>query len=267
MSNDLPITEADLQAYVDGRLAPGRHSEVEAWLTSRPDEAERIAQLRSQRDALRALYDPVLDEPVPERLTQFSKGGWRGRGLALVAGWIALGAVAGVLAGWQLHAWQQGRVPAMSEGASIARSAAVAHATYSPEVRHPVEVGADQERHLVAWLSKRMGARVRAPTLQAVGLSLMGGRLLPGEGDPAAGPEPAPVAQFMYEGARGQRVTLYVRTEMHGHSETAFRFAREGGVRVFYWIDRNLGYALSSSDLDRAQLQRVAEIVYRQLNP
>ena len=108
---------------------------------------------------------------------------------------------------------------------------------------------------------------MRAPTLEAVGLSLMGGRLLPGEGDPAAGPEPAPVAQFMYQGAKGQRVTLYVRTELRGHSETAFRFAREGTVRVFYWIDRDFGYALSSSDLDRAQLQRVAELVYRQFEP
>ena len=267
MSNDVPITEADLQAYVDGRLAEGRRGEVETWLASRPDEAQRVAQLRSQRDALRALYDPVLDEPVPERLIRLAPRGSRAREVALVAGWVAIGAVAGVLAGWQLHAWQAGRTPALSEGASIARSAAVAHATYSPEVRHPVEVGADQEKHLVAWLSKRLGARVRAPTLEAAGLSLMGGRLLPGEGDPASGAEPAPVAQFMYQGARGQRVTLYVRTEAHGHSETAFRFAREGGVRVFYWIDRDFGYALSSSDLDRTHLERVAELVYRQLEP
>ena len=41
MSTDLPITEADLQAYVDGRLAEGRRSELETWLASRPDEAER----------------------------------------------------------------------------------------------------------------------------------------------------------------------------------------------------------------------------------
>ena len=267
MSADLPITEADLQAYIDGRLAHVRRGEVETWLASHPDEAERVAQLRSQRDAVHALYDPVLYEPIPDRLLQFAQRGPRLRGLAMVAGWIALGAVAGVLAGWQLRAWQEGRAPAISEGASIARSAAVAHATYSPEVRHPVEVGADQEKHLVAWLSKRLGARVRAPALDSVGLSLMGGRLLPGEGDPAAGPEPAPVAQFMYQGARGQRVTLYVRTEMHGRNETAFRFAREGGVRVFYWIDRKFGYALSSGDLNRAQLQHVAELVYRQLNP
>ncbi|MGA8006014.1 MAG: anti-sigma factor [Burkholderiales bacterium] len=267
MSSELPITEADLQAYIDGRLAQGRHAEIEAWLATRPDEAERIAQVRSQRDNLRAIYDPVLGEPVPERLARVAQRGPRPRVIALAAGWVALGAVAGVLAGWQLHGLQDSRMPSISEGASIARSAAVAHATYSPEVRHPVEVAADQQAHLVAWLSKRLGATVRAPVLDAAGLSLVGGRLLPGEGDPATGPQPAPVAQFMYQGSKGQRVTLYVRTETRDHGETAFRFAREGSVSVFYWIDRKFGYALSSSDLDRAELLRLANLVYRQLNP
>src|SRR5512146_557055 len=261
MSSELPITEADLQAYIDGRLVQGRRAEIEAWLATRPDEAERIAQVRSQRDSLRALYHPVLEEPVPERLVSVARRGPRPRGIALAAGWIAIGAVAGVLAGWQLHALQDVRKPLLSEGASIARSAAVAHATYSPEVRHPVEVAADQQAHLVAWLSKRLGAPVRAPVLDAAGLSLVGGRLLPGEGDPATGPQPAPVAQFMYQGNKGQRVTLYVRTETRDHGETAFRFAREGSVSVFYWIDRKFGYALSSSDLDRAELLRLATLV------
>jgi anti-sigma factor RsiW len=267
MSSELPITESDLQAYVDGRLAEGRQCEVEAWLATRPDEAERIGQVRGQRDALHTLYDPVLDEAIPERLTRFARRGPRSRAIALAAGWVALGALAGTLAGWQLHAWQAIRTPTLNEGASIARNAAVAHATYSPEVRHPVEVAADQEAHLVAWLSKRLGTPVRAPALDAVGLSLIGGRLLPGHGDPANGPQPAPVAQFMYQGTKGQRVTLYVRTEAPDHGETAFRFAREGGVRVFYWIDRSFGYALSSGDLDRAELLRVANLVYKQLNP
>ena len=267
MSTNLPITEADLQAYIDGRLAHGRRAEIEAWLATRADEAERVVQLRSQRDALRAVYDPVLGESVPEHLTRVAQRGPRSRGIALAAGWVALGAVAGVLAGWQMHTLHDTRRPLLSEGASIARSAAVAHATYSPEVRHPVEVAADQQAHLVAWLSKRLGASVRAPVLDAAGLSLVGGRLLPGEGDPATGPQPAPVAQFMYQGSKGQRVTLYVRTETRDHGETAFRFAREGNVSVFYWIDHKFGYALSSGDLDRAELLRLANLVYRQLNP
>ncbi len=73
----------------------------------------------------------------------------------------------------------------------LARVAAVAHAVYSPEVRHPVEVGADQEAYLVRWLPKRLGANLKVPHLAAQGYPLVGGRLLPGERGPAA--------QFMYQ--------------------------------------------------------------------
>ena len=147
---------------------------------------------------------------------------------------------------------------AQPDAPMIARRAALAHATYSPEVRHPVEVGADQEQHLVAWLSKRLGGEVRAPKLDGEGMALVGGRLLPRD--------PGPVAQFMYQNAQGRRVTLYVRTEGLDQRETAFRFAREGRVRVFYWIDRKFGYALSSADMDREELLKLANVVYRQLN-
>ena len=267
MTSEQPVTEADLQAYVDGRLAEARRAEVEAWLAMRPDDAERVAEYRAQHDMLHALYDPVLDEAVPERLRATISEGGRSRALARVAGWVALGAALGVLAGWQLRALHAPVRVAHSEGLSMARRAAVAHVTYSPEIRHPVEVGADQEAHLVAWLSKRLGAPLHVPVLDRAGLTLVGGRLLPGDGDPASGVNPAPVAQFMYQGAKGQRVTLYVRTEAPGHHDTAFRFAREGSVRVFYWIDRNFGYALSTSDLDRDELLNVANLVYKQLNP
>ena len=47
---------------------------------------------------------------------------------------------------------------------------------------------------------------------------------------------------------------------------TAFRFAQEGPVSVFYWIDRDCGYALSG-EIDKPSLARVASAVYRQLEP
>ena len=213
-------------------------------------------ELQTLSQALHELYDPVLREPVPERLLHGRRP--RRRAYAVAAGWALAGIAAGTLAGWQLHAWRA-NVALPAEPPGFVKRAAVAHAVYSPEVRHPVEVGADQEAHLVAWLSKRLGADVRAPKLDAIGYSLMGGRLLPGES--------GPVAHFMYETGRGTRVTLYVRTELAGNNETAFRYAREGKVGVFYWVDRKLAYALSSADLGKEELLAVANSVYRQLNP
>jgi len=256
--HETPVTESDLHGYVDGRLTPERLAAVQAWLAARPEEAERIASLQRLHEDIRALYDPVLSEPVPIALEQAVTGRRPPyRRLAQAAGLLAVGIALGMAAGWQIH----GEHPAGTAdvGGGMARRAAVAHATYSPEVRHPVEVGADQEAHLVAWLSKRLGAPVRAPQLEGVGYSLVGGRLLPGES--------GPVAQFMYQCQRGTRVTLYVRTEAVNNTQTAFRYAKEGNVRVFYWVDRRLGYALSSADISKDDLLKVSNAVYQQLNP
>lgn len=217
------------------------------------------ADLKAISQALHQLYDPVLVEPVPTRLRARPA---RWRRYALAASWVFTGVAVGILAGWQLHALRAVS-PVQAEIPGFVKRAAYAHAVYSPEVRHPVEVGADQEQHLVAWLSKRLGAPLQAPKLEEVGYSLVGGRLLPGESSGA----PSPVAQFMYQCKQGTRVTLYVRTDGVGNRETAFRYSTEGNVKVFYWIDRKLGYALSSADIGKDDLLKVANVVYKQLNP
>ncbi|HET9735345.1 MAG TPA: anti-sigma factor [Burkholderiales bacterium] len=259
MSDTPTVSEIEIQAWADGRLEASRRAEVEAWLAVHAEEAERATAYRSLNEALRAHYEPVLQESVPSRLVRTARRGTRVRVFAKAAVWAVLGIAVGAVGGWQLRALQAPAPVAQPEAPVIARRAALAHATYAPEVRHPVEVGADQEQHLVAWLSKRLGSPVRAPKLDGEGMALVGGRLLPGE--------TGPVAQFMYQCARGRRVTLYVRTEAPDHRETAFRYARENNVRVFYWIDRTFGYALSSADLERDELLKLANAAYRQLNP
>jgi len=245
------ISDNDLHAYADGELDPARVAEVEAHLAADPAAAQRVALWRRQKEALHALFDGVLTEPVPAQLLERPRPRRPLLRMAAVVGWLAVGGVAG----WALR----GATPvAAPQGVPLARLAAVAHAVYVPEVRHPVEVGADQEQHLVTWLSKRLGAPVKAPRLNELGYGLVGGRLLPAEEGPAA--------QFMYQDAEGHRLTLYVRTNAGGNGETAFRYARESGVSVFYWVEGSLGYALSA-DLERAELLRVAQSVYHQLKP
>lgn len=130
--------------------------------------------------------------------------------------------------------------------------------------RRAVEVDAEHEDQLVAWLSKRMGARMQAPRLHALGYELVGGRLLPGESKP--------VAQFMYQDGSGSKLTLYASNELPGagvptatpNADTAFSFAQRGALNTFYWVDGEFGYALSAG-ADRAELARVSAEVYRQL--
>lgn len=142
------------------------------------------------------------------------------------------------------------------------REAAAAHAVYVPEQRHPVEVAAQQQAHLVQWLSKRLGVALKPPVLEAQGFHLMGGRLLPGETGQAR-------AQFMYEDQAGQRVTLYVSVlnpeTAAASAPASFQWSSDGASHGFYWIEGQQGYALSSS-LPRERQQALANAVYQQLN-
>lgn len=244
--------DSELHAWVDGRLDAARTAEIAEWLRGEPAEAERLNAWKRQKEWLHAAFDPVLEEPVPARLEDVAARPRRSPLLriAAVVAWFALGIVAGYAA--------RGAAPAeKASPPTLARNAAIAHVVYTPEVRHPVEVGADQEAHLVQWLSKRLDKKLRVPRFADLGFELVGGRLLPGD--------KGPVAQFMFQDAAGRRLTLYVKTDQENR-DTAFRYAQEGKIGVFYWLDGDLGYALSG-EIPRNELLAVAEAAYRQLNP
>lgn len=244
------VTDAELHAYVDQRLDPARRAEVEAFLEGNPDAAERVRAYRTQNDLLRAAFDQVLEEPVPDRLA-YTRSRWNVMHLTAVAASLAIG----VSIGWFAHVESSHRVDLAA--ASLTQHAAIAHVVYTPEVLHPVEVDASQEQHLVKWISKRLGKDIQAPNLSTAGFELEGGRLLPGADGPAA--------QFMYRNTAGERLTLYLRAGSGDVAETAFRYALEDKVSVFYWVDRDLVYALSG-EIDRSRLLGVAEAAYHELN-
>ncbi len=263
--NQLVVTEADLHAYVDGLLSDARSEEVAAYLAVRPEEMARIHAYREQNEGLRALFNPVLDESVPPRLAAADPASASSSPYWRLAAGLLIAIVSGA-GGWMLHASVQtgmlaGSVIKNADSnialAGFARQAAIAHGVYTPDVRRPVEIGADQEEQLVAWLSKRTGADMHPPKLGKLGYELVGGRLLPGDSG-------SPVAQFMYQEAGGQRLTLYVSTDQAQNSDTGFRFAQQGTVNVFYWIEGKFGYALSGG-VSKGELARIAHAVYDQL--
>lgn len=246
-----PISEDDLHAYADGQLDATRLTQVESWLAAHPERRAQVEEWRAQSAALHRAFDQVLGEPLPARLLPPANAPrWINvRKFAAVA-WVALGLVLG-------FALRDQTLPRADKAAlaSLPRQAAIAHAVFVPEVRHPVEVGAEQEAHLVAWLSKRLGAPLKAPQLDQAGYRLVGGRLLAGEN--------GEVAQFMYENAEKKRLTLYVRREAPKAAGTAFRYASENGVDVFYWTDTRFGYALSGTT-GREVMLDLGDRVYKQ---
>jgi anti-sigma factor RsiW len=213
-------------------------------------EDEDRAAHADQNALLRRSFDTVLTEPIPARMYLRSP---RWIEHARVAAWLAIGIGIGLAIPYVVVLPPS---PAASAAAPLPVRAARAHLVYSPEVRHPVEVDAKDRDHLVKWLSKRLDRPLKIPSLSSEGFELLGGRLLPGTD--------GPVAQFMYQDASGKRLTLYVAQRHKGDKETAFRFAQENGVQVFYWIDDDCGYAISA-EIDRPQLSRIATIVHKQL--
>ena len=246
-----PISEEDLHAYVDGWLDPERAALVEVHLEADPDDAARVAAYSRQNQALRETH-AAPSRPTPERLMAAARGGY-GRGRRRI-GWRAAAGVAlpavGLGGGWLLR----GALPVPVGVPSLARSATLAHRVYAVEIRHPVEVAAE-EAHLVAWLSKRLGQPLSVPDLSGFGFRLMGGRLLPGDAGPAA--------QFMYEDVTGRRITCYIMPNPAG-GETAFRYEQDGGLAAFAWLDGPLGFALVG-DAGREEMLRLARAVYREI--
>src|SRR4051812_31899569 len=64
----IAVTEDELHAYIDDELPAERRGDVEAWLATHSDDAERVQAWRAMADALHARYDGVADEAVPKRL-------------------------------------------------------------------------------------------------------------------------------------------------------------------------------------------------------
>ncbi|MFO1218535.1 MAG: anti-sigma factor [Burkholderiaceae bacterium] len=253
-----------MSAWLDGEVEGADDERVQAWLREHPEDAARVRLWAADRDALRARLAPMLDEPVPERLQHVVRqhrrdGALRGPWLqaAMAAGLFVAGALIGAL--WMRAA------PAerLAEAPRWTQRAAIAHAVFAPEERHPVEVSVrtgdaaqqrEQEQHLARWLTRRLAVDVRLFDLRDHGFELVGGRLLADANGPSA--------QLMYQDAGGQRVTVYMR-KAGQDVPAAFAYERSGNLGLFYWVEGHCGYALVGP-LPREQLLALAQAIHRQ---
>lgn len=280
-----PSLDDRLSAWLDGELSAAQREEVEQHLREHPEDAARVRLWAADRDALRARFEPVLEETPPTRLAQvvWSQAPARvGLGWQRLAAAVAVFAIGAAVGGGAMSRWGSAMFAPSSPHASAGwvQRAAVAHAVYTPELRHPVEVtvagrSADenraQEEHLARWLTRRLDVPVKLFDLRHHGYALVGGRLLPD----AAGPS----AQLMYEriaadaaasasdsasaaGRSAGRVTVYLRKPEPG-TPTAFRYRQHGGLGMFYWVEGEAGYAIVGA-LPRSELLTLAHAIYRQ---
>ena len=238
------------------RLRHGTEADQARLRTLAETDAELaalIADWERQDAAIHALYAPVAEEPLPDRFRAQIAAARQTPPRPALPLWRIAASVA-LLAFGFAAGWGGARFAQAPANPTLASAAMASFATYAVETRHPVEVGAEDEAHLVQWLSKRLGTPFRPPDLSQGGFRLIGGRLLPGTSSPAA--------LLMYEDDLGRRLALYMTRSDGAESDLAF--AEEPGRQAFWWVEGDLGCALVG-DLPRDTLRRLAIAAYHDL--
>jgi anti-sigma factor RsiW len=236
------IDRDELMAYADGILDGEQRTRIEKYLADHPDAAADVTRIERENAAIRALYEPVSSEPVPDRLsvTQLARRqreANRRIGLTSIAAMLVL--ALGIGAGWVLR----GELT-----------------VYALEQRHAVEVPGSDSAHLTTWLSTRLQTQLAVPNLSNAGLTFLGGRLLPAP-DVAGGR----AAQMMYEDSLGARLTLYI-TPSPGPDTPTFELANLGLDTALFWSDEAIACTITAP-YPAEKLQAIAHTVFSQLQP
>ena len=92
----MKLNDELLMAYADGELDAKTQAQVEAAIAADPQAARRVAEHKALRSQLQSTFDPVLSEPIPERLVAAARSGPAAVSAAAAA---ASGSVAGSVAG------------------------------------------------------------------------------------------------------------------------------------------------------------------------
>lgn len=256
--NIRPITEDELQAFVDQRLDEDRYTAVRAYLEAHPDVADRIARYGEQREQLAQAFAPAAHEPVPPELNiahlvqqhrRRSTGGWRHAAAAAVL--LAIGCASGWFA-------RDADLSGQRSVLAIAAEAAASYHAFAPDFLRPVELRASDQQVLVDWAARRLGRVVSAPDLSSAGYRFMGGRLVPtGHG---------PALIYMYDDDHGTRLVMMARPLPNPQDGRPMRPYTQDGVRGYAWGDDGFGYSLVGPDRAR-NIHPLANELRRQLRP
>lgn len=243
-----PVSDFELQAYVDDQLDMPRRVEVEDYLANHPDAAARVmADLRA-RDALRLALTGPLPAPPPRTLDAAQRLG-RGLARARLAGRFrsAAAAAALVAAGWFVHA----HVGPLSIGESEA----------SPPP--PAYVEDAVRSHRTALVRAGMRSQPGAPgydpqeILAATRIALpplpRDWRILDVQVFPS---REGPSVEMVVE-ARELGILSLFAARMDSAGTVAPEMAEFGSERVAHWRAGHLAYALTGAAPDRL-LERAA---------
>ncbi|MBW9054482.1 anti-sigma factor family protein [Rhizobium mesosinicum] len=255
--NMKPITEDDLQAYVDNALDAERHCDVAEYLRENPEADARVTAYRTQAASLRFALDPVAREPVPSRLNLRTIAAAhppaparRPRQFRLAAAAVLLLAI-GATGGWMIKGYT---LPPTEGVAALAQEASASYGTFAPDRLHPVEVRADGGDTLHQLASATLGRAAAIPDLSKAGYRLMGGRVVPTAHGPGL--------MLMYDDDKGSRLVMLTRPMMVDQNKPMVA-SETGYIRGWSWAKNGLGYSLVGA-LPHDDLHPIADAVRSQ---
>ncbi|MEM9754350.1 MAG: anti-sigma factor [Pseudomonadota bacterium] len=254
----MKIDQMMLSAYLDGELPPGEAEAVETALSERPDlQAELEALIEADTDA-KAHFAALMDDPVPLALADAIRAAPepraantpappRVRGGLIAASVAALALAFGAAGGFYVA---RTTAPELVATRGWLDDIADYHAVYATQVRHLVEVPADEAEHIQTWLTATLGTGVTVPDLSAEGLEFEGARLLVAAG--------RPVAQLIYTDGAGGVVALCQIASTAPQS--GFESRSIGDFDLVSWGSEGAGANfVVISDQGRSDLSAIAE--------
>jgi anti-sigma factor RsiW len=254
-------SDETLIAYLDGELDADLRGEVESWLESDAELRDRVAALAMSAEALRAVFEPVLHEPVPERLLAAARGANVGAeivdfGAAQTtraprplmqrrwARWAAAAGVGGLLTGGGVGYFAGG---GYDTGTRTASNAAASNWLDNIAGYHKllISAGADDQALVdvppdpndpARKIVQKLPSDFKLPNLKPWGLNFQGARYLVVGGQPAT--------QLFYTTDNKQLGPLTIVIGATTQGDIAPTFDRRGDLNMLYWRHHGHAYAL-----------------------
>lgn len=267
MSNDTVSSEM-IGAYLDGELDASAKARVEDYLARHPEAMETVRDYEAQTQALHQLYDPVLDEPIPDRLIDAitpreaqtsTMAKWLRRGTPLAAAATVALAV-GMAAGWMLRSdlyEQEAERIAMQ---MFLQQASSSYSLYAREESPWRETRLEEDRDRFGeWFKERNEFDIAAPEFDDDGFTFVGGQALPTSSGSAG--------QMLYRNDDDQMVAVYFQSggddsvlsrAFQRNDRTAFM--EDDDLSMYHWNSESgsTRYAVLGS-VDQEMLSSLAE--------